>query len=110
MAAWQVTLAILGFGAVVYDVYATLVLSRSVELTKSQRTVQLLIVWLLPVVGALTIVHLHSESGQAPYPLNPYRTDIERDYPNDSGGSIRRDNYLGTDNPVSSEPSCIDND
>ena len=110
MVEWQVIVAILSLGVIAYDVHATRVLSHSVELTKSQKAIQLLIVWLLPVVGALTIVHLHSDAGQAPHPLNPYRTDIERDYPNDSGGTIRRDDYLGTDNPVSSESSGIDSD
>lgn len=61
-------IALFCFIVVALNIFATLKLNRSEMLTLAQRRIQAMIVWLLPVVGAITVVAVNRALDSAPGP------------------------------------------
>lgn len=73
--------------AIVLNAYATLVLARSPRYDLRQKWLQLGIVWLLPLVGAIAIWSL-AHDARSPWATTNFGADSGF-----GGGDVRLDNY-----------------
>jgi hypothetical protein len=67
---------------------ATLLVLRDSLSEKSQRIAQLLLVWLVPLIGAIVVLGVHRREEKLPG-VYPGEKDAEHDWP-PAGGSLRR--------------------
>jgi hypothetical protein len=85
------------------DVFATRVLMRDNLLSPSQRTAQLLMVWLVPIFGAAVVIGMHQALSTAPRAQSTFPRARDTDSEVDRALAWQREQELHSGDPESDD-------